>query len=389
MSPPCKSSAYDAALDALRQLADSPDASPESRSYYDLISGIVHRLAGQLDEAKADLKRSLKASPDGPWAAKVRGELAAVHLAAGEFSEAEALARAQAEELLANDRKDSLAGIYRSLARRLIEPPEPVVSPDPEAAHALLEQARMLAQGPAVRAELLLAMAEASQKAGNHQRAITEFQKYLDEHGTVDPAPDGVDPAGRDQARFGLAESQLAAGQALPARLTWESLGRDEAAKERSPDLHARALYQIAKTYNVPEPPDPQSLELGVGALRRFLDAYPSHRQSVRAAFEIGLSYLNRGRSQDALEAFRDFLAGKGFEAEGDDATRERAELSQEVAFRVGTILLAQGHVRGGHRRLPGLSRPVSQRPLLRECPAVDPRHPHSDRRAPRATEAI
>ena len=69
-----------------------------------------------------------------------------------------------------------------------------------------------------LRASLLLAMGRASQKAGNHARAIADFQAYLGEY------PKGAD---RTAVRYGLGESQLAAGQALPARLTWTDLAHD------------------------------------------------------------------------------------------------------------------------------------------------------------------
>ena len=77
--------------------------------------------------------------------------------------------------LLAGDRKDRLAEVYRGFADRLLSPDLPTIPADPEGAYALLAQARSLAKGEALRASLLLAMARASQKAGNHARAIARF----------------------------------------------------------------------------------------------------------------------------------------------------------------------------------------------------------------------
>ncbi len=133
------------------------------------------RLSGRLDAARELLSAALKAAPGGRWAAKVRSELAAVEVAAGRFAAAEALAREEAERLLAGDRKDRLAEVYRGFADRLLSPDLPTIPADPEGAYALLAQARSLAKGETLRASLLLAMARASQKAGNHARAIDRF----------------------------------------------------------------------------------------------------------------------------------------------------------------------------------------------------------------------
>ncbi|MBY0397185.1 MAG: tetratricopeptide repeat protein, partial [Thermoleophilia bacterium] len=270
----------------------------------------------------------------GPWAAKIRAELAAVELAAGRASEAEALARAEAEALLAGPRKDELALVYRDFAERLIKPDDPITPPDPKAAYDLLVQARSLAKGPAVRAQLLLSQARTAQKMGNPAQAIQDFQAYLKEN------PDGADCIA---ARYGLGESQRDAGQPLEARLTWTDLARDLDGKAGdNADVRARALYGIALTYGIPNPGDDTSLNLGVAALERYLKAYPAHTLAVKAAYQIGESALNRGKSEQALAAFGRFLKEDGFRAEADEAKRDLAQLSMTAAFQVGQILLGQ-----------------------------------------------
>jgi uncharacterized protein YfaS (alpha-2-macroglobulin family)/TolA-binding protein len=326
---------YTKAEAALAKLADDPKATPEDKAYYALVRGVALRLGKKLDDARKTLQAGLEPAPKGPWAAKIRSELAAVELAAGRYAEAEKIARAEAERLLDGDRKDKLAQVYRSFADRLLNPAEPTTPPDPEGAYALLAQARDLAQGKDLRAELLLAMGRASQKAGNPARAIENFQQYLNEY------PEGKD---RAEARFALAESQLASGNPLGARLTWSDLARDleKTDTKDAQDLRARSLYQIAKTYNFPGPPDDTSLNLGVASLRRLLEAYPSHPLAVSAAYEIAQAYQNRGKSEAALEAYKAFLAGKGYKAEMDAARRTEAELQMAAQFQVGAILQGQ-----------------------------------------------
>ena len=119
-------------------------------------------------------------------------------------------------------------------------------------------------------------MGKASQQANNPGRAITDYQAYLNEY------PKGAD---RAAARFGLAESQLAAGQPLPARLTWTDLARDleKVDTKEAADYRARSLYGIARTHGIPAPGDDAQLNLGVAALKRLVASYPTHQLAVRA----------------------------------------------------------------------------------------------------------
>jgi len=322
---------YAEAIDFLNH--PEPTAKPENRAYYDLIKGIAQRLSSKPDDARKTLQAAIDAAPAGPWAAKLRAELAAVELAAHHYAEAEALARQEAERLLAGDRKDRLAAVYFGFAQRLLKPDTPVAPPDPEGAYALLARARTLAQGSDLRASLLLAMARASQQAGNHGRAIGDFQAYLSEY------PRG---SGRIAARFGLGEAQLAAGQPIPARLTWSDLARDLDGKDGT-DVRGRALHGVARTFGIPNPPDDSALSLGVAALRRLLAADPNHALAPKAASEIGASYLARGKSQEALSALNDFLKGEGYtKAETEDARRELAPLLMTAQFQVGQVLQGQ-----------------------------------------------
>ena len=192
---------YAEADNALSALAKASKASGEMKAYVAVIRGVALRLSGRLDAARELLSAALEDAPRGRWAAKARSELAAVEVAAGKFAAAEALAREEVERLLAGDRKDRLAEVYRGFADRLLSPDLPTIPADPEGASALLTQARALAKGETVRASLLLAMARASQKAGNHARAIADLQAYLGEY------PKGAD---RIAVRHGLGESQLA-----------------------------------------------------------------------------------------------------------------------------------------------------------------------------------
>ena len=208
---------HEAARGALVKLRENAK-DPDERAYLGYLQGITGRLAGHTDAARATLRAAAAENPTGRWLPKIRFELAAIELGGGNLPVAEELARSEAIRLLSDDRKDRLAEVYHAFARRLLEPDDPVIQPDPHAAWGLLSQARDLAKSPVLRARLLFAMGRTSQMAGYFPRAIEYFQAYLKEY------PGGAD---RLAARFHLGESQRQFGQSLSARLTWADLVRD------------------------------------------------------------------------------------------------------------------------------------------------------------------
>ncbi|MDR3619857.1 MAG: MG2 domain-containing protein [Paludisphaera borealis] len=102
------------------------------------------------------------------------------------------------------------------------------------------------------------------------------------------------------------------------------------------------ALAEIPSTYGIPNPPDDANLNLGVAAIQRFLEAYPAHPRAVRSAYNIGVSHLARGKSDQALAALSRFLKSEGFRVETDEARKDLAELSMTATFQYGQILQGQ-----------------------------------------------
>ncbi|HEX3448928.1 MAG TPA: hypothetical protein VHS97_11775, partial [Isosphaeraceae bacterium] len=239
---------HETARKALIALGDKSKDRDEV-SYYAYLRAIAERLAGRRDAARETLGTALKANPVGRWAAKIRLELAGIELAAGNWTVAEELTRAEAVRLLAGPRKDQLAGVYSSFAQKMLEPGDPLVPADPNAAYELLTQARALAESPGLRAQLLFAMGRASLTAPNPRRAIENFQLYLKEYS------DGAD---RLAVRFQLGEALRRANQIVPARIAWTDLARDIERKKPAEvskviaAIRADALYEIASTYGIP-----------------------------------------------------------------------------------------------------------------------------------------
>ena len=308
-------------------------------AYYAYLQAIAEHLTGQRDPARETLRKALQANPAGRWAPKLRFELAGIELAAGNGAAAEELTRDEAVRVLAGPRKDQLAGVYQSFAQKLLVPDDPLVRPDPNAAYELMVQARELAESPGLRAQILFSMGRASVAAGNPARAISNFEQYLKEY------RDGAD---RFAVRFQLGGAQRKANQLLPARLTWTDLASDidrlrpaELSKDLS-TIRANALYEIASTFGIPNPPNDASLSQGVAALRRFLAAFPAHPRAVQATFWLGESYRARGKSTEALDAYTTFLKEDGFKVETDQARRDWAELAMTASFHIGAILQGQ-----------------------------------------------
>jgi len=75
------------------------------------------------------------------------------------------------------------------------------VKPDPNAAYELLDQARDLAKSPALRARFLFSMGRASMAVNNVNRAIQNFQEYLQEY-----------PNGADRSPSGFSSAKPSAG---------------------------------------------------------------------------------------------------------------------------------------------------------------------------------
>ena len=68
-------------------------------------------------------------------------------------------------------------------------------------------------------------------------------------------------------------------------------------------------------------PISPSSSALGVKAARAFLEDFPADRRAMSVAYEIGQAYEARGRSEEAISAYRDFLEIKYYEPAYDEET--------------------------------------------------------------------
>ena len=130
-SPPCRRPNMTMPPGPWRRSRRTPRTTTPAPSIA-VLRGTALRLAGKLDAAREALSGALKDCPEGG-----RGRPSSARSWRPSRSPpassraAEALARAEAEALLAGDRKDRLAEVYRGFADRLLKPDLPTVAGRP------------------------------------------------------------------------------------------------------------------------------------------------------------------------------------------------------------------------------------------------------------------
>ena len=318
------------------------------------------------------------------------------------FKEAAAIYEAEAKRILSPERKQELAGVIISFADRLTVKPaanDPgATPPDFNKAYNLYNKALTMEISRELRDAVIFKKARAIQMGGNHSQAIQDFQAYLTEFDaswtgpagsgsarqTVqNPLPDGNNILA---ARRGLAESQIYTGNPDQGRMEIEDLLKMIGAlpAEKAPAGFAAELRwlqvqsfftqrpetvammtqntssQIGNTGGLPATDSVLytlsngDLDAAIKICREFIAANPVGTRSVRAAWMIAEGYANAGRSDEAIAAYREFIAGKGFELPaGDAATKIEdeiraapatflANLRMRAAFRIGQIQVEQ-----------------------------------------------
>lgn len=287
--------------------------------------------------------------------------------------------------------------------------------PDFQKAYSLYTKALAMELPREFRDDIVFRKARAIQQAGNAAQAIQDFQAYLTEYDPVwiGPAGSGAarlpmqnpPPAGKHVAlaRFRLAEAFHQSSNASAARMELEDLlkmismpnltltaltkelltpeGKNLPAEIRwlkvqtyftqapitarnsniaAPNQMAQGVSQIGNTGGLPTT-DVRLFTLAHGELdqavktcREYLTAHPDGSRATRVAWMIAEALQSAGRADDAIAAYRSFIAGKDFRLpEGEAATTfdeeiratpatHLANLKMRALFRIGQILDTQ-----------------------------------------------
>ncbi|MEI7900592.1 MAG: tetratricopeptide repeat protein [bacterium] len=392
---------FDEAIAVADRLVTTGDPRADEAWY---LKGVALLNAKKFAEAAATAAALPERFPKSSWAYKAVFLNAQALVEQKKFEEAAELFEKEAGRILSAERKQALVGVITAFADKLAAPPDPAApdapKPDFAKAYSLYTKALGMELSRDSRDDILLKKCRAIQGAENFSQAVQDYQAYLSEFDPawIGPAGSGSarlpmqnpPPAGRHifEARYGLAESQLRAGQAVQARLEIEDLLKLSAPSQKAPfspaigklqaDLRwlmvqscfaprnetvaasPNAMAGIGDTGGLPSGDtvlfvlrDPD-LDTAIKVCREYLAAAPDGSRAVRAAWMLAEAYAGAGRSDDALAAYRDFMAGKGFTIPAGDLASKAdpelraapatfyANLKMRALFRSGQLLCAQ-----------------------------------------------
>ncbi|MCZ6697731.1 MAG: tetratricopeptide repeat protein, partial [Planctomycetota bacterium] len=346
---------YDGVLKLIDQAL--PGAEPQAREFLLYRRALGLFFAGKYEAAIEQFDRQLDAFGEGPWASKAVLRKADARAALRQFEAAERIYSAQVRRLVGDKRKGRIAAVYLEFADEYFEPADALSKPDYAKARKFYARALEIEPGEALRDRILFGRARCSQKLAAWKDASAQYESYLlvfDERfreqrklrRSRTPLPEPADIFGKNvvRARLGLGESLLEQGQNTDARRELQDLiGLDLDAG--TADLQATrraALRLIARTYGFPNPPNGESLALGVQTLETLIDSFPDSKEAIQAAHDIGAANAHLGRHDRAIAAYRDLIDRTSIRP-SDEETRELAErLSQAALFNVGSIYFAQ-----------------------------------------------
>ena len=351
--------------DAIAQIDIALSTEDEGRDYLLYLKGLALFYNEDYTNAIQACDQLLTVHPNSVWLRKAIFLQAKCHLNLKAFEQAEAIYSTEVDRLLSSTRKSEIAQVYIELAEALSRQPEKGDLDAPlqnyPKAYNLYQKVLTLEIDHDLREVVTFRLGRMMQLQDKYQQAANNYQTYLAEFdpgfqrsaGSVQHTETNKPPGShRYQARYQLAECQLAMGKHLPAQLTLEDLIKlidDEKATVQP--LLKDARFLLTRTYQFPTPVSDETLELGVQCARRFHADFPDDRRSMTLTHEIATAYQQRGRSEEALTAYQDFLDNKGFkipiETQGTGDSSEsfvehHHRLRMSATFQIGAIRFGQ-----------------------------------------------
>jgi uncharacterized protein YfaS (alpha-2-macroglobulin family)/TolA-binding protein len=247
----------------------------------------------------------------------------------GNWEEAERIWAEQVGWLRGAERQESLAGIYLELAESWTTPLSGAAqrrNEDYARARVLYTKSMDLDLGEELRGFVLERIAWCSEQQELWPQAVKDYKTYLEGYEDV-------------QVRYAYGEALRRNGQSSTARRTFEDLaaaleaGEHELPAAEADALHGLALYAIAYTY----PSGNHDGRLSsIGAFRRFLERFPEHAKTSRAAFGIASLLFDALRFEESIQAFEDFLASAPPRTEDHEELEHDARLRMQTHMRIG-----------------------------------------------------
>lgn len=286
---------YDKAIAAIDKAISDKQG---DAAYLTYLKGRAYFFAKKYKESIAVMTELNKRFPDSDWTRKARFAIGVAYARAGDYRAAELAYQAEAEYLISLQRKEEIAAIYLDFADAFFAPKEDGKHPDYQRALAFYQKAAEIGPMKETSTRIQLQIARCYKQMNNQAEAIRLYMAFI---------KDNEDALLLLPARYELGEAYLLAGNRIEARRTWEDLlSLNGTAKS---ELIPLASFRMCETYGIPNPGNKDDLELGVAALKKFLTAYPQHEKVATAHLRIVQSYLNQGRTEDALAAADEFLS--------------------------------------------------------------------------------
>ena len=316
------------------------------------------------------------------WHRKARFLKARALIRQRKFAPAEAIYAAEANRLLSEARKRQIASVIIRFADALGTRPKAddvgAAAPNYAKAYKLYGKALSMEIGRDLRDEVMYKRPRAIHQAKNYKQAVKDYRAYLAEFdpewmGNVGSVTrlssqkrDKPKPAGKHylRARYHLAVAQLAAGDNRSARVNLEDLqklvDRQNRNKKIGPKLVAfkgEVAWQLLRTYRLPNPAG-NELERAVKEARDFLRARQVDPHAVAAAWWIAEAYRAHGRADQAIAAYEDFIAAKGYKLPAGEAAMKKLDPFKkspaELKDQWSKLALYQiGQIRFGQKKYP------------------------------------
>jgi uncharacterized protein YfaS (alpha-2-macroglobulin family)/TolA-binding protein len=261
----------------------------------------------------------LDASSRSPWRMKVRYLLAEAHARAKGFEKAAAIYRDRVETLAAADHQAKIAADYLALATTAYEGVEKVDEfgrttrlKDHRRALRFFLKARSIHVDEKDRASLRHRIADCQAVLGDHDAAIAEWKKLLEE----DP-----ETKLRPEVLFRIGDSHLERGRREEARRALREVVEKHADHERVPE----AVILLGASFDPARTSDEEAFRQGVEWWREFLTKYFGHEKAPQVFFSVAAAYQRRGDDEKAIETYRAFLSRFG-----------EHEKAPEAQYRIG-----------------------------------------------------
>ena len=322
---------YADAVALLDQAAAEPKA-PRARLLY--AKGRALYQAGKYDDAIAAFDVVEKEFAKDAWARRARFARAVALAKKGDFATAETLYRAEAEYLLSHERKQELADVYLSFARKYAKPRDeksPADQPPADYPKALQFFAAALELGPkpSLRPEIELQMAECHRLSGNFPEAIRRYEEFVKQRASDERII---------EARFRLGESYYAVGDKAKARHVWQDLlasvpADKKPARPQDEEFLAQGAFFIGSTYGMPAPDNDDQLTLGTAALEAMIERFPASKPASAARVSLVGARIHRGRYADAAKTAELLL---------DDSKRADSDEAADIRRLLGLALRQQ-----------------------------------------------